>query len=71
MEALDNFLHGFTSFYDKSQQVISFIADSTKISSNAFLAVSLSYFLKKNKNVILLSEVESLSHYATILRKFV
>ena len=52
MEALDNFLHGFTSFYDKSQQVISFIEDSTKISSNAFLAVSLSYFLKKNKNVI-------------------
>lgn len=75
MESLDKFLFGLSSYLDlsneKPSQIISLIEETIKISSNSFLALILSFYLKKNYNVILLSEKESLNHYASILRKFV
>ena len=75
MESLDKFLFGLSSYLDlpneKPSQIISLIEETIKISSNSFLSLILSFYLKKNYNVIFLSEEESLNHYASILRKFV
>ncbi len=75
METINEFLPNFTSALknndlNKNNYNLSLIEESTKISNNPFLCLLLAYYLKNEINVILLSERESLNHYATIGRKF-
>ncbi|MCQ2815865.1 MAG: hypothetical protein MJ252_01235 [archaeon] len=87
MKTIDTYIPDFTSILLKNNQnkktnesnsneyknpyFLSLIEESVLISSNQFLTLLLGFYLKNNKNVILVSERENLNHYATLLRKLV
>ena len=54
-----------------SSSIITLLEESLTISSNPFISLLIHFYLKHSTNVILLSSREPLSHYSTILRKFV